>query len=210
MNSSDLIAGVDEVGCGPLAGPVVAAAVILDPQRAIQGLADSKRLSEDVREQLAPRIRECNLAWAIGRAEVWEIDQFNIRQASLLAMTRAIAALGVRPERVLVDGNQSPNVPYPVTAIPGGDDQVPCISAASILAKVARDAEMVAWHGLYPNYRFDSHKGYSTAVHREALNRYGPCPLHRHSFSPVRRCLDAVPWSSLYGQQTIMLSGESS
>lgn len=198
MTAGELIAGVDEVGCGPLAGPVVAAAVILDPKRQIRGLADSKQLSQVLRETLAVRIRERSLACALGRAEVWEIDHLNIRQASFLAMRRAVAALGVRPARVLVDGNLLPEMPCPAEALPGGDALKPCISAASIIAKVARDAEMLTWHEIYPNYGFDKHKGYATAVHRAALDRYGPCPLHRHSFSPIRDHLEGVMWSPLY------------
>lgn len=199
MTAVELIAGVDEAGCGPLAGPVVAAAVILDPRRRIRGLADSKQLGQAQREKLAARIHDRSIACAIGRAEVWEIDHLNIRQASFLAMRRAVTALGVAPTRVLVDGNLLPEMPCPGEALPGGDALRPCISAASIIAKVARDAEMLAWNEIYPNYGFERHKGYATDAHRTALERYGPCPLHRHSFAPIRAYLDAVAWSPLYG-----------
>lgn len=182
-----LIAGVDEVGRGPLAGPVVTAAVIL--RAPIPGLADSKALSPRRREYLAVQIREHALAWALGRAEVEEIDGMNILQASLLAMTRAVAALPVQPEEVQVDGNQCPRMPYPVSAIVGGDATVAVISAASILAKVARDAEMCEMDRLYPLYGFARHKGYPTGEHMEALRKYGACPIHRRSYAPVRACL---------------------
>jgi len=180
------IAGCDEAGRGPLAGPVVAAAVILDPDRPIPGLADSKQLSEKRREILAAEIRAKALAWALGRAEVAEIDALNILRASLLAMQRAVAALPVAPAQVLVDGQHCPALPCPVQAIVGGDATAPAISAASILAKVARDREMVALHARYPDYDFDRHKGYPTAAHRAALQAHGPCPAHRRSFAPVR------------------------
>ncbi|MBK8536523.1 MAG: ribonuclease HII [Candidatus Competibacteraceae bacterium] len=189
MTDTHLIAGVDEVGRGPLAGPVVAAAVILDPARLITGLADSKILSPARREQLALEIRAKALAWALGRAEVDEIDRINILQASLLAMQRAVMALSIAPERVLVDGNRCPALTCPCEAIIKGDATVPAISAASILAKVARDAELCQLHEQYPDYGFARHKGYPTAVHREALRRYGPCPEHRRSFAPVAAVL---------------------
>ena len=189
MTDTHLIAGVDEVGRGPLAGPVVAAAVILDPARLIAGLADSKILSPARREQLALEIRAKALAWALGRAEVDEIDRINILQASLLAMQRAVMALSIAPERVLVDGNRCPALTCPCEAIIKGDATVPAISAASILAKVARDAELCQLHEQYPDYGFARHKGYPTAVHREALRRYGPCPEHRRSFAPVAAVL---------------------
>ena len=192
MPDSILIAGVDEVGRGPLAGPVVAAAVILDPARPIAGLADSKTLSPLRREQLAVEIRAKALAWALGRAEVAEIDRINILQASLLAMQRAVAALSIVPEQALVDGNRCPPLACPCRAIVKGDATVPAISAASILAKVARDAEMGELHERYPQYGFAQHKGYPTAAHRDALRRFGPCPEHRRSFAPVAAVLPTV------------------
>lgn len=184
------IAGVDEVGRGPLAGPVVAAAVILDPDRPIQGLADSKALSPRRREALAMQIRECAGAWALGRAEPVEIDALNILQASLLAMARAVAALSRMPTEILVDGIHLPDVTCPARAIVGGDATVPAISAASILAKVARDTEMLELDVLYPQYGFRQHKGYPTAEHLAALLAHGASPIHRRSFAPVRRVLD--------------------
>lgn len=192
MPDTLLIAGVDEVGRGPLAGPVIAAAVILDPARPIAGLADSKKLSPARRERLALDIRANALAWALGRAEVAEIDRLNIFQASLLAMRRAIEALPMTPDRVLVDGKHCPPLACPCTAIVKGDATVPAISAASILAKVTRDAELRELHDRYPRYDFARHKGYPTAVHREALRRYGPCPEHRRSFAPVAAALQAA------------------
>ncbi len=186
MLQPEPIAGVDEVGRGPLAGPVVAAAVILDPGRPIQGLADSKRLSPRRREVLAGLIRERALAWALGRAEVEEIDRLNILHASLLAMRRAVEALRLPPVKALVDGNRCPVLSCPAEAVVGGDALVACISAASILAKVARDAEMVALDRRYPGYGLAIHKGYPTAAHLEALRRLGASPLHRRSFRPVR------------------------
>ncbi len=184
-----MIAGVDEVGRGPLAGAVVAAAVILDPGRPIDGLADSKKLSEKRREALARLIQERALAWALGRAEVEEIDRFNILQASLLAMRRAVEALPVPPDHALIDGNRCPPLACTAEAVIGGDATVPAISAASILAKVSRDREMVMLEARYPGYGFDRHKGYPTRVHLEALERLGVSAIHRRSFAPVRRCL---------------------
>lgn len=184
-----LLAGVDEVGRGPLAGPVVASAVILDPARPIVGLADSKALTEKRRQALDIEIREKALAWALGRAEVEEIDALNILQASLLAMQRAVAALSVVPQRALVDGNRCPLLACPAEAVIKGDQTVPAISAASIIAKVARDAEMVALDAIYPGYGFAVHKGYPTKVHLEALDRLGVLPIHRRSFAPVRKLL---------------------
>lgn len=182
--------GVDEVGRGPLAGPVVAAAVILDPAQPIAGLADSKRLSERRREVLAEQIRARSLAWALGRAEAEEIDRLNILQASLLAMRRAVLGLGVAPGMALVDGNRLPDgLPCAARAIVGGDASVACISAASILAKVARDQEMTVLDARYPGYGLAGHKGYPTKAHLEALQRLGVSPLHRRSFGPVRRLL---------------------
>lgn len=186
-----LICGVDEAGRGPLAGPVYAAAVILDPARHIPGLADSKLLSASRRVQLAEQIRAHALAWAIASASVAEIDAINILQASLLAMRRAVEQLRVAPGEVLVDGNQCPSVGYPVTAIVRGDSKIPSISAASILAKTARDAEMLRLHQLYPHYGLDRHKGYPTVAHLAALERYGVIEIHRRSYAPIRRLLEA-------------------
>ena len=184
------VAGVDEAGRGPLAGPVVAAAVILDATRPIRGLRDSKQLTAERREELAAQIRERALAWAVAYADHQEIDRINILQASLLAMSRAVAALAIEPDEVQVDGNQCPVVKQPVTAIVMGDSKVRAISAASILAKVERDAVMRRMHQLYPQYGFDAHKGYPTLAHLEALKQHGICPIHRRSFAPVREYLE--------------------
>ncbi|QKT02351.1 ribonuclease HII [Ectothiorhodospiraceae bacterium 2226] len=185
-----LLAGVDEVGRGPLAGPVVAAAVILPDRPRIRGLTDSKLLSAEQREALAVKIRARALACALGRAEVEEIDHLNIFHASLLAMRRAVEALATVPEYAVVDGNRCPeHLPCPSEAVVQGDLRVPCISAASILAKVARDAEMAALDAAYPGYGFAQHKGYATAMHLEALRALGPCAIHRRSFAPVRAAL---------------------
>ncbi|MDJ0740892.1 MAG: ribonuclease HII [Gammaproteobacteria bacterium] len=183
----ELVCGVDEVGRGPLAGPVVAAAVILDPRRPIDGLADSKKLSEKRRQQLFDTICDRALAWSLGRAEVAEIDTVNILQASLLAMRRAVDALGVAPAHALVDGNRVPLLDCPARAIVGGDDSQPCISAASIVAKVARDREMVELDARYPGYGLARHKGYPTKAHLAALAALGVTEIHRRSFAPVRR-----------------------
>jgi len=183
------VAGVDEVGRGPLAGDVVAAAVILDPARPIAGLADSKRLSAGRRETLSVVIREQALAWALGRASVEEIDRMNILEASLLAMRRAVEALATVPEHVLVDGNRLPRWPYRAEAVIGGDGLHGEIAAASILAKVTRDGELAGLAERYPGYGFDRHKGYPTREHLDALARLGPTPAHRRSFGPVRRLL---------------------
>lgn len=180
-------AGVDEAGRGPLAGPVVSAAVILDPAYPIAGLADSKELSPARREVLAEQIRTRALAWSLGRAEVEEIDRLNILRATLLAMTRAVAALTVRPTLVLVDGNQVPAVGCEVRAIVRGDASVPQISAASIVAKVARDQEMLELDRHYPGYGFAVHKGYPTKQHLAALRALGISAVHRRSFGPVRK-----------------------
>jgi ribonuclease HII len=185
-----LVCGVDEAGRGPLAGPVCAAAVILDPAWHIAGLADSKVLSASRRLQLAAQIRAHALAWAIASASVAEIDAINILQASLLAMRRAVEQLRVAPGAVLVDGNQCPIIGYPVRAVVRGDSRIPAISAASILAKTARDAEMLRLHLLYPQYGLDRHKGYSTAAHLAALERHGVGEIHRRSYAPIRRLLD--------------------
>lgn len=187
------VAGVDEVGRGPLAGPVVAAAVILDPARPIEGLADSKVLSEAKRERLAETIRQRALAWGVGRAEVEEIDHINILQASLLAMQRAVAALPVPPQFALIDGNRCPALPCPAEAIIKGDSKVAAISAASILAKVVRDRELIELDSVYPGYGLAKHKGYPSRQHLEALTRLGVTPIHRRSYAPVRRLLDADP-----------------
>jgi ribonuclease HII len=186
---SGFIAGVDEVGRGPLAGPVIAAAVILDEANPIAGLADSKTLSATRREELAHLIRERALCWALGRAEVEEIDRINILRASLLAMKRAVEALSLPPELVLIDGNQVPNLHCAVQAIVRGDATVPSISAASIVAKVARDAEMIQMDVLYPGYGFSRHKGYPTEYHLRALEKRGVSQIHRRSFGPVRKLL---------------------
>ena len=186
-----LIAGVDEVGRGPLAGPVVAAAVILGPAHGIVGLADSKTLTAARREALVPIIQERALCWALGRAEVEEIDCINILHASLLAMRRAVLALRLVPELVLVDGNRCPEVPCAAEAVVKGDACVASISAASIIAKVARDREMCELDGRHPGYGFAGHKGYSCRAHFDALERLGVSPIHRRSFAPVRRLLEA-------------------
>lgn len=188
-----LVCGVDEAGRGPLAGPVYAAAVMLDPARRIRGIDDSKQLSERDREKLAPRIKERALAWAVASATVEEIDRLNIYWATMLAMQRAVQALGVAPEEVLVDGNRCPKLTYPARAIVGGDAKVRCIAAASILAKTARDAEMHQWHERYPQYGFAQHKGYATPEHLESLRRHGPCELHRRSFAPIRLMTGGEP-----------------
>ncbi len=184
-----MLAGVDEVGRGPLAGPVIAAAVILDPSRPITGLRDSKKLTAARRAELAEIIESQALAVGIGRAEVAEIDLLNILRASLLAMERAVANLAVQPDVVYVDGNVTPKLAMPAVAIIGGDDRVASISAASIVAKVIRDREMDRAAAYYPNYGFERHKGYATAAHLEALERFGPCPLHRLSFAPMRESM---------------------
>lgn len=194
------LAGVDEVGRGPLAGDVVAAAVILDPRQPIAGLADSKALSHRRREQLAGLIRERALAWAIGRASVAEIDSMNILQASLQAMHRAVAALSIQPDFVLVDGNRLPRWPYRAAAVIKGDSRCAAIAAASILAKVQRDAELVALEQRFPGYGFAQHKGYPTAVHLDALARLGPTAAHRRSYGPVRRIV-AVFGTELPGEE---------
>lgn len=182
--------GVDEAGRGPLAGAVFAAAVILDPARPIGGLADSKKLSEKRREALAPVIRERALAWAVASASVAEIDALNILQATLLAMRRAVEGLAIVPALALIDGNRCPLLTIPARAIIGGDASEPAISAASILAKTARDAEMRRLHLEFPQYGLDRHKGYDTASHRAALARFGPTCHHRRSFAPVRELLN--------------------
>lgn len=183
------VAGVDEAGRGPLAGDVVAAAVILDPLRPIEGLRDSKKLTAPRRELLAGLIRERALAWSIASASVAEIDELNILQASLLAMHRAVAALDPQPCYVLVDGNRLPRWPYAAQAVVGGDDRVESIAAASILAKVQRDGALRELEAQYPGYGFATHKGYPTAAHLQALQTLGVTPVHRRSFAPVKKIL---------------------
>lgn len=189
MTDRLLVAGVDEVGRGPLAGPVVTAAVILDPGKPIEGLADSKKLSEKRREKLEMLIREQALAFAIGRAEPLEIDQLNILQATLLAMKRAVEGLSQAPGHVLVDGIHAPALNCTVTTVIKGDQSEPAIAAASILAKVTRDREMLEMDALYPGYGFARHKGYPTKQHQQALIELGPTDIHRRSFSPVQMSL---------------------
>lgn len=184
-----LLAGVDEVGRGPLAGDVVAAAVILDPQQPIVGLADSKKLTEKKRLALADEIRVKALAWCVARANVAEIDRLNILHASMLAMQRAVEGLSLAPEYVLVDGNRIPELKVPCEAVVKGDGRVACISAASILAKVVRDQEMVELDALYPGYGLAVHKGYPTRQHLEAIERLGVTPVHRRSFAPVKAAI---------------------
>jgi len=187
----EIIAGVDEVGRGPVAGAVVTAAVILDPKKPICGLRDSKKLSHKKRLQLATEIKEKSLAWSIGRAEIEEIDQINILQATMLAMQRAVAALLIQPTLVLVDGNRTPEFNIPSEAIIKGDGKIAEISAASIIAKVSRDLEMCKMAELYPGYGFERHKGYGTQQHLLAIEELGICELHRRSFAPVRNRISA-------------------
>ncbi|MEJ2620842.1 MAG: ribonuclease HII [Candidatus Thiodiazotropha sp.] len=189
LATGQLIAGVDEVGRGPLAGPVVAAAVILHPQRPIEGLADSKKLSEKRRESLDQLIRERAYSWALGRAEVEEIDRINILQASLLAMKRAVEGLIAVPDHALVDGKHLPQLSCSAEAVIGGDSCVEAISAASIIAKVARDREMVELDRQYPGYGLAKHKGYPTKQHLQGLIDLGVSSIHRRSFGPVKRLL---------------------
>ncbi len=186
----ELVAGVDEVGRGPLCGPVVTAAVILDPLRPIQGLNDSKKLSEARREVLFDEIQEKALAWCIARAEVEEIDRLNILHATMLAMQRAVEGLSVLPRLALIDGNRCPVLSVPSAAVVQGDASVPAIAAASILAKVSRDREMQALDLVYPGYGLAGHKGYPTPAHLQALESLGPTPIHRRSFAPVRVLLE--------------------
>ncbi len=189
VNETDLIAGVDEVGRGPLAGPVVAAAVILDPKKPIDGLCDSKKMSANRRLEMSDKIKSNSLAWSLGRAEVKEIDEINILQASLLAMKRAIELLNIEPDIVLVDGNYTPSVNFKKKAIVKGDSFISEISAASIIAKVERDNEMIALDEIYPGYGFSSHKGYPTKQHIESLKKLGITDIHRVTFSPVSKYL---------------------
>lgn len=190
LENGQWVAGVDEVGRGPLCGAVVAAAVILDPARPIEGLADSKKLSEARREQLFDTICERALAWSVGRAEVEEIDRLNILHATMLAMQRAVAGLDPVPSHALIDGNRCPKLPCTAEAVIKGDSKVAAISAASIIAKVTRDREMVELDRRYPGYGIAVHKGYPTQVHLDALERLGVTPIHRRSFGPVRRLLE--------------------
>jgi len=185
----DIVCGVDEAGRGPLAGPVVAAAVILHPDRPIAGLRDSKKLSAERRAELAPLVKQHAIAWAIAECSHEEIDSLNILQATMLAMRRAVEALTTVPTIALIDGNRSPIMAIRCHPIIEGDDKVHAISAASILAKTARDAALVIMHERYPQYGFDQHKGYGTALHMERLKLHGACPVHRRSFAPVRAAL---------------------
>jgi ribonuclease HII len=187
--AGELICGVDEAGRGPLAGAVFAAAVILDPAKPVVGLRDSKKLTESRRNILAEQIKSNALAWAIAQCSEQEIDHLNILQASMLAMRRAIESLGVVPTLALIDGNRCPVMPIRSEAIVKGDDKVPEISAASILAKTARDASLMLLHQQYPHYAFDQHKGYPTALHLERLRMHGVSPVHRRSYAPVRELL---------------------
>jgi ribonuclease HII len=188
----DIVCGVDEAGRGPLAGPVFAAAVILDPARPIEGLRDSKKLTEARRDELAPLIREHALAWAIAECSHAEIDTLNILQATMLAMRRAVEQQATVPTIALIDGNRCPQFAPHIRAhaVVEGDDKVHAISAASILAKTARDAALVALHDTYPQYAFDQHKGYSTALHLARLREHGPSPVHRRTFAPVRALIE--------------------
>ena len=187
---SGLLAGVDEAGRGPLVGNVVASAVILGKDCTIEGLADSKKLTAKRREALAEEIKQHAKAWAVVSISPEEIDRINILQATMLAMSQSVEQLSVNPDHVFIDGNRCPQIAYPVTAIIKGDARVDEISAASILAKVERDAQMQVLHQQYPHYGFDRHKGYPTKVHMELLAEHGPCPEHRRSYAPVRRCLE--------------------
>jgi ribonuclease HII len=187
INDIELLAGVDEVGRGPLAGPVVAAAVILDTANPIKDLKDSKKLSHKRRVFMSDEIKSKALAWSLGRAEVEEIDELNILKASLLAMKRAVESLETRPDMVVVDGQYTPDVDYKKVAIIKGDSLIPAISAASIIAKVARDDEMINFDKIYPGYGFSSHKGYPTKQHIESLERLGITEIHRRSFAPVAK-----------------------
>lgn len=191
FNSSDtrLTAGVDEAGRGPLAGPVIAAAVVLNPELDIRGLTDSKKLTAKQREDIAGDIKLKSISWAIGRAEIEEIDELNILNASLLAMQRAVRSLDLSPELVLVDGNRCPELDCKTRAVVKGDLTIPSISAASILAKVFRDEEMTNMDLLYPGYGFARHKGYPTRQHLQALEEIGLCAIHRRTFGPVKQFL---------------------
>lgn len=194
LRKAGLTAGVDEAGRGPLAGPVVAAAVILDRRHGIRGIADSKVLAPEEREALALKIRARSVAWGVGWADACEVDALNILQATLLAMRRALLALRCEPAHVIVDGDRCPNLgglafDCTIEAVVAGDASVTCVGAASILAKVERDRYMCELSSRYPGYGFEQHKGYGTPEHLAALDRLGPCPLHRRSFAPVQSCL---------------------
>ena len=191
MKNTGFICGVDEAGRGPLAGAVFAAAVILDPNKPIAGLADSKKLSEKKRDFLAGEIKEKALAWAIASCSAEEIDEINILQASLLAMKRAVESLSLQPDELLVDGLHCPKLSIPMRAIVQGDSKEACISAASILAKTARDAELYILDEQYPQYGFSKHKGYPTPLHMQMLALHGVLPIHRKTYAPVRRLLEA-------------------
>ena len=189
MDSGDLIAGVDEAGRGPLAGAVYAAAVILDPNEPIEGLRDSKKLTEKERERLAVEIKEKAIAWSVADATVEEIEEMNILKATMLAMRRAVLGLAVEPKLVLVDGNRLPELPYPANAIVKGDDKIAAISAASIIAKTTRDHRMMELEELYPGYGFAKHKGYGVEAHIAAITKLGVCPEHRKTFEPIATML---------------------
>ena len=191
MKEFDLIAGVDEVGRGPLAGAVIAAAVILNPDNPIEGLTDSKKLTEKRREFLSQEIKEKALSWAFGRAEIEEIDELNILHASMLAMKRAVESLSIKPEHCVIDGNRCPVLDCTSEAIVKGDLKIQSIGAASIIAKVARDKEMVELDNIYPGYGLAKHKGYPTKFHMQALLELGVTPIHRLSFGPVKRLLES-------------------
>ncbi|WIO75294.1 ribonuclease HII [Porticoccaceae bacterium LTM1] len=197
--NGQLLAGVDEVGRGPLAGDVVTAAVILDPLQPIEGLNDSKKLSEKRRDELYDEIIAKALSWSIGRASVAEIDRFNILQATMMAMYRAVQGLHIQPEYVAVDGNKMPKWPYRGETVVKGDGRVAEIGAASIIAKVTRDREMIAFEEQYPGYGFAGHKGYATREHTDALKELGPTPIHRRSFEPVRSMTESVQLSLIGG-----------
>ncbi len=189
MDSGDLIAGVDEAGRGPLAGAVYAAAVILDPNEPIEGLRDSKKLTEKERERLAVEIKEKAIAWSVADATVEEIEEMNILKATMLAMRRAVLGLAVEPKLVLVDGNRLPELPYPANAIVKGDDKIAAISAASIIAKTTRDHRMMELEELYPGYGFAKHKGYGVEAHIDAIKKLSVCPEHRKTFEPIATML---------------------
>jgi len=201
-----VIAGIDETGRGAGAAEVYAAAVILDPDRPIDGLADSKKLTAQRRETLSEEIKHYALCWSVATASVQEVEELNILQATLLAMRRAAEGLSITPDKVLVDGNRTPQLQVPVEAIVRGDATIPAISAASILAKVARDAAMVAYDVRYPEYGFAEHKGYLTKEHLEALLRHGPCPIHRKTYGPIRELLEPNLWGPNLWEPTGMLS----
>jgi ribonuclease HII len=200
-----MLAGVDEAGRGPLVGNVVAAAVILDPGNPVDGLNDSKKLSASRREQLAEQVRDRAIAWSVVSIDSEQIDRINILQATMLAMQQAVEQLTVPPQHVFIDGNRCPQINVPATAIVKGDSRVAEISAASILAKVERDAQMMVLHQTYPQYGFDRHKGYPTKAHFEALAEHGPCPEHRTSYKPVRECLATRCGGRVMGDEAVVL-----